>query len=115
MAASRASAAADEEGAPTPADRARMAKAAAAGQWYELLGLGAQNVNATEDEVRRAHRRLILHYHPDKAKGAAESEAKLVAGGGMPAAGSDAARASSDACKAQPIIPWRWSFPKGSI
>lgn len=34
--------------------------------YYEILGLSDLNINASEDQIRKAHRRLIIKYHPDK-------------------------------------------------
>ena len=51
----------------------------AAQNHYELLGLGEQNINATEEAVRRAYRKLILRYHPDKVGGSATSDPLFLA------------------------------------
>jgi hypothetical protein len=33
----------------------------------QMLGLGSLNINASDDQIKRAYRKLILRYHPDKA------------------------------------------------
>jgi molecular chaperone DnaJ len=42
--------------------------------YYELLGVGR---NATEDDIKRAYRRLARQHHPDANPGDAESEARF--------------------------------------
>src|SRR5215218_7136749 len=42
--------------------------------YYEVLGIGR---SATEDEIRKAYRRLALQYHPDRNKEVAEAYAIL--------------------------------------
>eukprot|EP01104_Vermistella_antarctica_P004501 TRINITY_DN14937_c0_g1_i1.p1 TRINITY_DN14937_c0_g1~~TRINITY_DN14937_c0_g1_i1.p1 ORF type:complete len:708 (+),score=245.66 TRINITY_DN14937_c0_g1_i1:102-2225(+) len=41
---------------------------------YEILGLGDKRWEATQDDIRRAYRKLILVYHPDKKAATAEDE-----------------------------------------
>ena len=42
--------------------------------FYEILGV---QKNATEDELKRAYRKLALEHHPDRNQGDGESEAKF--------------------------------------
>jgi len=45
--------------------------------YYDLLGLEALNVNATDEQIRRAYRSIVVHLHPDKARQAAEAKAAV--------------------------------------
>ncbi|NLB30345.1 MAG: DnaJ domain-containing protein, partial [Alcaligenaceae bacterium] len=47
-----------------------MAKA----DYYESLGLGK---NASEDEIKKAFRKLAMKYHPDRTQGDKEAEEKF--------------------------------------
>ncbi|XP_067647633.1 dnaJ homolog subfamily C member 2 [Eurosta solidaginis] len=39
---------------------------------YAILGLGKLRFNATDDDIRRAYRRMVLMHHPDKRKAKGE-------------------------------------------
>ena len=43
--------------------------------YYSILGVKQQ---ASEEEIRKAHKRLALQYHPDKNRGSAASSEKFV-------------------------------------
>lgn len=40
---------------------------------YKVLGLELKRIAATEDDIKRAYRRIVLNHHPDKRKAKGES------------------------------------------
>lgn len=52
------------------AERRRMAKVMDMSNHYEVLDLAKENIHATDDQIYRAHRKLMLVFHPDKKAGA---------------------------------------------
>ena len=44
-------------------------------KYYDILGV---DKNATDSEIKKAHRKLALRHHPDKNQGAASSALQLV-------------------------------------
>ena len=59
---------ADSSDAPTSNERARMTAWAAKGDWYKLLGLEKEALDATPDMVTAQFKKLIPRFHPDKAR-----------------------------------------------
>jgi DnaJ homolog subfamily C member 2 len=53
------------------------------GSHYALLGLEDLNLNATEDQIKKAYRKLILRLHPDKS-GSASSPSPMSPSGTPP-------------------------------
>ncbi len=45
-------------------------------EYYEILGL---KTDATAEEIRKAYRKLALHYHPDRNRGDATAEERFKA------------------------------------
>lgn len=58
----------DGSDAPTSAERARMTAWAAKGDWYKLLGLEKEALDASSDMVTAQFKKLIPRFHPDKAR-----------------------------------------------
>ena len=52
------------------AERRRMAQVMDLNNHYEILDLLKENIHATDDQIRRSHRKLMLVFHPDKKGGA---------------------------------------------
>ena len=64
--------------------------------YYEVLGVGR---SASEDDIRKAYRRLALQFHPDRNKDVGASEQfKEV---------KEAYETLADAEKRQPVRPFR--------
>jgi len=43
-------------------------------KWYAILEI---DKNATDDEVKKAHRKMVVKYHPDKLQGVSKDIIKL--------------------------------------
>jgi DnaJ like chaperone protein len=43
-------------------------------KWFTILELKS---NATDDEIKKAHRKMVLKYHPDKLQGVSKDILKL--------------------------------------
>jgi DnaJ family protein C protein 2 len=50
-------------------EKKRMMLMMESGNHYEMLGLGHLTVNASDDQIKKAYRKLVLRYHPDKVGG----------------------------------------------
>lgn len=40
---------------------------------YKVLGLELKRIDATEDDIKRAYRKIVLNHHPDKRKAKGET------------------------------------------
>lgn len=40
---------------------------------YKVLGLELKRIEATEDDIKRAYRKMVLNHHPDKRKAKGET------------------------------------------
>jgi DnaJ like chaperone protein len=43
-------------------------------KWFTILEI---DKNATNEEIKKAHRRMVIKYHPDKLQGVSEDIIKL--------------------------------------
>lgn len=53
---------------PSSKEMADMAAWATDGAYYKLLGLSKENLNATDDLIKKSHRKLVVRFHPDKVQ-----------------------------------------------
>jgi curved DNA-binding protein CbpA len=58
----------DDDEPPSAKEMAEMAAWATDGAFYKLLGLSKENLNATDDLIKKAHRKLVVRFHPDKVQ-----------------------------------------------
>ena len=56
----------DNDEPPTTDEKKRMMLLMENGNHYEILGLGSLNINATDEQIKKAYRKLVLKYNPDK-------------------------------------------------